>query len=116
MGTGDRKRVPSASRPNAGRQAAPPFSLRVPPPLRQRIRRYAQSRQLEEATAARVLMAERLNEVEAADELARADAWQLAQAQEAWGTLLRGELELAPADGLARIFREAEQRAATRAG
>lgn len=59
-------------------------------------------------------MTERLSEVEAADELARADAWQIAQAQEAWRALLRGDLELAPADGLARIFREAEQRAADR--
>ncbi len=115
MGKDDRKRVATAPRPTAGRQAAAPFSLRVPPPLRQRIRRYAKARQLEEATAARVLMAERLNEVEAADELARADAWQLAQAQEAWRKLRRGELELAPVDGLARIFREAEQRAASRA-
>ena len=115
MGKDDRKRVATAPRPKAGRQAAAPFSLRVPPPLRQRIRRYAKARQLEEATAARVLMAERLNEVEAADELARADAWQLAQAQEAWRKLRRGELELASADGLARIFREAEQRAASRA-
>ncbi len=110
MGTSDRKRAATAPRPKS-RQAAAPFSLRVPPPLRQRIRRYARARQLEEATAARVLMAERLNEVDAADELARADAWQLQQAQEAWRALLRGGLELAPAGNLARIFREAEQRA-----
>lgn len=116
MGTIDRKRAAAASRQKEGRQAAVPFSLRVPPPLRQRIRRYAKARQLEEATAARVLMAERLNEVDAADELARADEWQLAQAQEAWRRLRRGELELAPADGLERIFREAGQRAAGRAG
>lgn len=110
----DRKRAATGSRTRTGREAAAPFSLRVPPPLRQRIRQYAKARQLEEATAARVLMAERLSEVEAADELARADAWQLAQAQEAWRGLRRGDLELAPADGLSRIFREAEQRAATR--
>ncbi len=47
---------------------------------------------LEEATAARVLMAERLSEVEAADELARADAWQLAQAHEASDDALRNRL------------------------
>ncbi len=46
----------------------------------------------------------------------RADAWQLARAREAWGALQRGELALAPADDLARIFREAEQRAVSRAG
>jgi len=115
MGTTDRKRAATAPRPKAGRQAAAPFSLRVPPPLRERIRSYAKARQLEEATAARVLMAERLNEVEEADELARADAWQLAQAQEAWRALRRGELELAPADGLTRVFRDAERRAAERA-
>ncbi len=57
-------------------------------------------------------MAERLNEAEAAaaGELTRADAWQLTQAQEAWRALLRGDLELAPADGLSRIFRDAEHR------
>lgn len=115
MGTTDRKRSATVQRPKAGRQAATPFSLRVPPPLRQRIRKYARARQLEEATAARVLMAERLNEVDAADELARADAWQLAQAQEAWRALLRGGLKLAPARGMARIFREAEERASDRA-
>ena|SRR3990170_4953998 len=111
---GDRKRTGTAGR--RGRQPGTPFSLRLPLPLRLRIRRYAEARQLEEATAARVLMAERLTEVEAADELARADAWQLAQAQEAWRALRRGELDLAPVDGLARIFREAEQRAAHRPG
>lgn len=110
----DRKRTGTAARTKADRQLAAPFSLRLPPPLRQRIRQYAKARQLEEATAARVLMAERLSEVEAADELARADAWQLAQAQEAWRALLRGDLELAPTDGLSRIFREAEKRAASR--
>lgn len=59
--------------------------------------------------------AKRRNEVEEADELARADAWQLAQAREAWRALRRGELKLAPADGLARVFRDAERRAAKRA-
>lgn len=115
MGTTDRTRSRTPSRRKEGRAAAAPFSLRVPPPLRERIRRYAKDRQLEEATAARVLMAERLNEVDAAQELARADAWQLAQAQEAWRELREGRLSLAPPDGLARIFREAEQRAARRA-
>ena len=114
--TTTRKRGGTGPRSRARRAAAVPFSLRVPAPLRERIRRYAKQRQLEEATAARVLMAERLTEVEAADELARADAWQLAQAQEAWRALRRGELDLAPVDGLARIFREAEQRAAHRPG
>ena len=37
-------------------------------------------------------MAERLSEVEAADELARADAWQLAQAHEASDDALRNRL------------------------
>ena len=115
MGRTDRTRSGTAPRRKEGRAAAVPFSLRVPPPLRERIRRYAKDRQLEEATAARVLMAERLNEVDAAQELARADVWQLAQAQEAWRELRDGRLELAPPEGLARIFREAEQRAAGRA-
>ena len=115
MGTTDRKRSGTTSRRQADRPAATPFSLRVPPPLRERIRRYAKDRHLEEATAARVLMAERLNEVDAAQELARADVWQLAQAQEAWRELRDGRLELAPPEGLARIFRDAEQRAAGRA-
>ena len=61
-------------------------------------------------------MAERLNDVDAAEDPARADAWQLAQAQEAWRTLRDGRLELSPPDGLSRIFREAEERAAGRAG
>jgi hypothetical protein len=110
----DRKRTGPPARAKVARRPTPPFSLRLPTPLRQRIRQYAKARQLEEATAARVLMAERLSEVEAAEELARAEAWQLAQAREAWRALLRGDLKLAPADGLSRIFREAEQRAASR--
>lgn len=114
MGKTSRKATETGTRRKGGRAAAAPFSLRVPPPLRERIRRYAKARQLEEATAARVLMAERLNEVDAAQELTRADAWQLAQAQEAWRELRSGRLELAPPDGLARIFREAEQRVAGR--
>lgn len=111
----DQKRARAQSRSTAARRAALPFSLRVPPALRERISRYAKARQLEEATAARVLMAERLNEVEAADELARADAWQLAQATEAFRALQRAGLDLAPPDDLARVFREAEQRTTRRA-
>lgn len=53
-----------------------------------------------------------MNEVDPAAELVRADAWQLAQAQEAWRALRDGRLELAAPDALARIFREAEERAA----
>lgn len=112
MGKDDRKRAVAVPEPRVGRQAAEPFSLRVPQPLRQRIRRYARARELEDATAARLLMAERLNEVETAEDLARADAWQAAQAHAVWRELLRGELETAPPDGLERIFKEAEQRSA----
>lgn len=110
-----RDRAGTAAARKRPRTAAAPFSLRVPPPLRDRIRGYARARHLEEATAARVLMAERLNEVDEAQELARADAWQLAQVQEAWRDLRSGRLKIARPDGLARIFREAEERAGDRA-
>ena len=58
----------------------------------------------------------RANEVDPAGDLVRADAWQLAQAQEAWRALRDGRLDLAPPDALARVFREAEERATGRAG
>lgn len=87
-----------------------PMSLRLPPQLRARVKRYATRKGLEEATAIRVLCAERLEELELTDELRLAEQWQRQEALVAWDQLLRGELEIAPANALKQVFAEARAR------
>ena len=89
------------------RPASVPLSLRFPPELRSRVKRYAASRGLEEATAIRALCAERLRELELTDDLGLAERWQLARATESWDKLERGELELISSADVRRIFLEA---------
>lgn len=86
------------------------MSLRVPAALRERLDRYADAMDLEEATAARLLIAERLNELELGREMALAEEWQLAQIQRPWRDLRRGRLEIAAPSALKDIFRTARKK------
>lgn len=88
------------------------MSLRFPAELRARVKRYAATRGLEEATAVRALCAERLREVELGDDLMAAERWQLSSALESWDRLERGELEIVPRGDIRRMFSAA--RAAAR--
>lgn len=104
-------KTPSRSRLARRRRAAAPMSLRVPQALRERLDRYADAMELEEATAARVLIAERLSQFELGQEMALAEEWQLSQVQGPWSALRRGRLELAAPGALKDIFRTARKKA-----
>ena len=86
------------------RPASVPLSLRFPLQLRTRVKKYAASRGLEEATAIRALCAERLRELELTEDLAVAERWQLARANESWDELERGELKLFSSADVRRIL------------
>ncbi|MDP9266279.1 MAG: hypothetical protein M3O91_09225 [Chloroflexota bacterium] len=91
------------------------MNLRFPPDLRERIQRFAVERGLQEATAVRMICAEHLNEVDLADDLARAERWQLAMANETWDRYERGELETVSAESIEEVFKEARARRVRRA-
>lgn len=78
----------------ARRPSSVPLSLRFPAELRNRVKKYAVSRGLEEATAIRALCAERLRELELTEDLAVAERWQMERALESWEKLERGHLKL----------------------
>ena len=94
----------------AGRRASVPLSLRFPPDLRARVKRYAHSRGLEEATAIRVLCAERLRELELTEDLVAADRWQFEQAMKSWERLDDGRLDRVSPDEIRGIFNSARER------
>lgn len=84
-----------------------PISLRFSPALRERVRRFAAKRQLQEATAIRLLVSERLNEIDDAKQLAEAEAWQREQALATWERFLAGRGRVVPRERIARIFAKA---------
>lgn len=104
MGALSRK---TTGKPATRRPASVPISLRFSPELRERVRRYASERHLQEATAIRALCAERLNEIELATELAGAEEWQLQQATRTWDRFRAGKGRTAPPEELDRIFDKA---------
>lgn len=93
-----------------GRAANVPVSLRLPPGLRQRVRRFAAARDLQEATAIRTLCAERLDEIELERELRAAEAWQLRQATATWDEFRAGKGRVVPRAAVDRVFAEARAR------
>ena len=90
------------------------MSLRFPAELRARVKRYAYSRGLEEATAVRALCAERLNELDLTQDLQVAHQWQLDQAVKSWDRLEDGELELSTPNDVRRVFDDARAKIARR--
>lgn len=89
------------------RTAGLPLSLRLPAGLRQRVRRFAAARSLQEATAIRTLCAERLDEIEVEGELRAAEAWQLRQAMATWEDFRAGKGRVVPRAAIDRVFAEA---------
>jgi hypothetical protein len=74
----------TASRSHAPRSSAePPISIRFPPALRRRTERFAAKSHLGVATAIRTIVGEYLDELDANEDLTRAEKWQRAQA---WST------------------------------
>lgn len=83
----------SAAKGSRRRTTAPasPINFRMPPQLRDRVRKYAGTRHIGEAQALRVIVSEHLDEVESQAELATAERWQYEQAYATWDAFLRGE-------------------------
>ncbi len=99
--------IGTMSKRSTRRPSSVPLSLRFPPELRVRVKKYAASHGLEEATAIRALCTERLRELELTDDLILAERWQMARATESWDKLERGELKLVSSTDLRRILVEA---------
>lgn len=89
------------------RTAGLPLSLRLPAGLRQRVRRFAAVRALQEATAIRMLCAERLEEIELEDEVRAAEGWQLRQAITTWDDFRSGKGRVVRRAAIDRVFAEA---------
>ena len=96
-----------AGEPKTRRKSVPttPINFRMPKPLRTRLDRFARDRHLGEAQALRVVVAEHLDEVESAAELAAADRWQYEQAFATWERFRRGQGHTVPREDIDRIFR-----------
>lgn len=65
--------------------------MSLSPELRQRIEDQARKRNLKLATAARVFLAEHVDELEDATDLAKAEEWQRAQAWATWEKIRAGD-------------------------
>lgn len=68
-----------------------PLSVSLSPELRQRIEDQARKRDLKLATAARVFLAEHVEELEDSTDLAKAEEWQRAQAWATWEKITAGD-------------------------
>ena len=74
------------------------------------MKRFAKRKGLEEATAVRLLCAERLEELALERDDRLTEDWQDEQAIRLWEKLLRGQTKIAPDDALERVFAEARAR------
>ena len=84
-----------------------PLSVPLSVDLRDRLARQANERGLKMATAARVLLDERLRDLEDARDLSLAEEWQRAQAWAVWDAIQAGDQTDVPMDE----FRRATERA-----
>lgn len=82
------------SRPAASTRS--PLSVTLSEDLRQRLARQAGRRELKLATAARVLLAERLDELDDVEKLRRAEEWQKSQAWATWERIQAGDRREVP--------------------
>ena len=108
--TGPRYRSKRASTPRS------PINFRMPTPLRARLRKFAEERGLGESDALRLVVSERLDEVESDRELLAAERWQFKQAYSSFHRIVRGEEKLAEPDEIERSFERALARARTARG
>ena len=84
--------------------------MALAPELRQRIEDQARKRNLKLATAARVFLAEHVDELESATDLEKADEWQRAQSWATWEKIKAGDArETSWAELKARTDRALEQ-------
>jgi predicted DNA-binding protein len=84
-----------------------PISFRMPSDLRARLRRFAKERHLAEAEALRLVVSERLDEIDNERELIAAERWQFKQAYATWQRYLRGAEGTVPWESIQQIFVDA---------
>lgn len=84
-----------------------PLSVPLPSDLRERLARQASARGLKMATAARVLLDERLRDLEDARELSQAEEWQRAQAWAVWDAIQAGDDRDVPMEEFQRVTEQA---------
>ncbi len=84
-----------------------PISFRMPLDLRARLRRFAKERHLAEAEALRLVVSERLDEIDNERELIAAERWQFKQAYATWQRYLRGAEGTVPWESIQQIFVDA---------
>ena len=93
-----------------GESANAPVSLRLPPDLLRRARRYAESRHLQLASALRTIVSDHLDELEEDEHLTRAERWQRDQAWATAQSIIAGTAREASWDELRRVHEEALER------
>jgi len=91
-----------------------PLSVVLPDDLRERLVAEAERRGLKLSTVVRTLVAERIREIDEAEELTKALEWQRAQAWGSWEALRAGAIEEAPAGSIDAAFEGAIERSKRR--
>lgn len=104
-----------ASSRRADPPARSPLSVTLSDGLRKRLAKQAKRRELKLATAARVLLAEHIEELEDDAQLSRAEAWQRAQAWATWEKIKSGDVREVSWDDLRRETEQALEQAKARA-
>jgi predicted DNA-binding protein len=94
-------RDPDARPEKARATGVGPLSVPLPVELRERLASEAKKRRLKMATAARVLLDERIGELEDAELLSQAEEWQRAQAWATWEKIKAGDKRDVPMERFA---------------
>ncbi len=100
-------RKPRAKRPRPRSKDKGPVSVPFPADLRRRTEAFARHHNLQLATAVRLLVTERLRELEDESRLSRLEEWQRAAAWATWQQLTTGEQSGVARSQLDSIFDKA---------
>lgn len=100
--------------PQQRSRPTPPSSVSFPTELRGQVDRYARSRNLRFAEAVRVLVTERLRDVESDEQLRRARQWQLEQTIVEAEAIAAGDRSRVSWKEIEAIFGDARSRLAAR--
>lgn len=92
-----------------------PLSVTLPDPVRRRLEAQARRRGLKVATAARLMIVERLDELDETMDLEQAERWQLAEVMRTWERIRAGDWREVPRTVVARSFASARRKVGQRA-
>lgn len=98
-------------RPKRASVPRSPINFRMPIALRARLRRFAEDRGLGESDALRLVVSERLDEIESERELQAAERWQFKQAYRDFKRVLAGNEKIVDPREIDAIFDRALTRA-----